>query len=127
MCIMGRFSRKATGVPVCAVVFRYDDGSAVTNQLLYGKDMLDWAANRGSRVIGPSAARSQLAWVGGSFTPNRPEAKAPLRFCLTAIDNPEPDVTVSTVDLLSCESKAAACILALTPGKAGLMHRAESP
>ncbi len=121
----GTFFSEKNGVPVCAVVFRYEDGSAVTNQLLYGEDMLDWAANRGGRVIAPSVSRSELAWVGGSFAPDRPKAKEPLRFCLTAVENPQPDMTVSTVDLLSCKSKAAACILALTPGKAGLMKPAK--
>jgi hypothetical protein len=122
----GTFFSEDDGVPVCAVVFRYDDGSAVTNQLRYGEDMLDWGVNRrGGQVIAPSASRSELAWVGGSFSPDRPQAKAPIRFCLTAVENPQPDVTVGTVDLLSCKSKAAACILALTPGKAGLMKPAK--
>jgi hypothetical protein len=119
------FFSENNGVPVCAVVFRYDDGSAVTNQLRYGEDMLDWAANRRGRAIGPSASRSMLAWVGGSFSPKDPKKKEPLRFCLTAVDNPQPDVAVSTVDLLSCKSKAAACILAMTPGKAGLLKPME--
>jgi hypothetical protein len=122
----GTFFSEKDGVPVCAVVFHYDDGSAATNQLLYGEDMLDWGANRGGRVIGPSASRSRLAWVGGSFTPDQPEAMSPVRFCLTAINNTQPDVAVSTVDLLSCESKAAPCILALTPGKAGLIRPVEN-
>jgi hypothetical protein len=123
----GTFFSEKNGTPVCAVVFRYDDGTSATNELLYGEDMLDWGAGgRGGRVVGPSAARSQLAWVGGSFAPDDPKKIQLIRFCLTAIENPQPDVTVSTVDLLSSKSKAAACILAMTPGKSGLMKRAES-
>jgi len=117
----GTFFSEHSGVPVCAVVFRYDDGTAATNQLLYGDDMLDWGANHQGRVVGPTASRSQLAWVGGSFSPKDPQKHEPVRFCLTAVENPRPDALVTTVDLLSCKSKAAACILALTPGKAGLM------
>ncbi|HEX9048585.1 MAG TPA: hypothetical protein VF988_16270 [Verrucomicrobiae bacterium] len=121
----GTFFSERNGVPVCAVVFRYSDGSAFTNQLVYGEDMLDWAANRGKRVIGPTNPRSKLAWVGGSFSPDHPEKSGRLRLCLTAVDNPQPDLTVETVDLLSCKSKAAACILAVTPGKGGLMKDRE--
>jgi len=116
----GTFFSEKNGVPVFAVVLRYDDGSAVTNDLRYGEDMLDWAANRHGHVVAPSAPRSKLAWVGGSFSPDNPQRKEPIRFCLTAIENPRPDATVSVVDLLSRKSKAAACILAITPGNAGL-------
>jgi hypothetical protein len=117
----GTFFSEHDGVPVFSVIFRYDDGASATNELRYGEDMLDWAANRRGRVVGPTAPRSKLAWVGGSFSPDNPQKKEPLRFCLTAIENPRPDATVTTVDLFSCKSKAAACVLALTPGKSGLL------
>jgi len=115
----GSFFQSSIGTPVCAVVFRYADGSSATNQLLYGKDILDWVARGKTPVQGPTDARSKLAWVGGAISPTN---KQPLRFCLTAIENPQPSVEVETIDLYSCKSQTAACIMALTPGKAGLMQ-----
>ena len=79
----GSFFASPDKTPVCGVVFRYEDGSSVTNELLYGTDMLDWTAGRAAKVAGPSGPNSKLAWVGGTFTPG---AKQPLRLCLTAIE-----------------------------------------
>ena len=107
------------GTPVYVIVFRYEDGSSATNQLLYSDDVLDWYANGGKKVVGPTAARSKLAWHGGA---GPGEGKQPLRFCLTAVENPFPDTTVTAIDLYSCKNQSAACILAFTPGRAGLMN-----
>jgi hypothetical protein len=115
----GAFFMSPDNTPVCEVVFRYADGSSTTNQLLYGADILDWVSkNKGKTTIGPTGSRSKLAWVGGTFTPGQ---KKPLRFCLTAIANPQPATEVASIDLYSCKSQTAACILAMTPGKSGLM------
>ena len=113
------FYTAPSGTPVYDLVFRYEDGSSATNAILYGDDVLDWYANGGKKVSGPTGARSKLAWHGG----NGPgEGKQPLRFCLTAVENPFPASTVTTIDLYSCKSRSAPCILAFTPGPAGLMH-----
>jgi len=114
----GAFFKSPNGTPVCAVVFRYEDGSSVTNLLRYGEDIIDWVANSGQPVIGPTGPHSKLAWVGGSFSTTQ---KKPLRLCLTAIENPQPALAVQTVDLYSCKSWTAPCIMAMTPGKAGLL------
>ena len=115
----GCFFTSDAGTPVCAVVFRYADGTSVTNQMLYGDDFIDWMTKKGEEPIaGPTAERSRLAWVGGSSSTN---SFRPLRLCLTAIENPQPTVEVTTVDLYSLKSRTAACIMAMTPGKAGLM------
>ncbi len=106
------------GTPVCEVVFRYDDGSSVTNQLLYGYDMLDFVIDHSNHPKGPIGTRTKSAWVGASFSPGRNE---PLRFSMTAIDNPHPFLNVATIDLFSCKSRSAACILAMTTGKAGMI------
>ncbi len=108
------------GTPVYEVVFRYEDGSSATNQVLYGMDVLDWYANRGKTVIGPSGPHSKLAWHGAYHSPGG--YTQPLRFCLTALENPQPSLEVTSIDLYSCKSITAACIMAMTPGKSGLMH-----
>jgi len=116
----GAFFASPNKTPVCAVVLRYTDGSSVTNQLLYGVDMLDWNYKRGRTGFAPTGPNSQLAWVGGTATPGK---KEPLRFCLTAIENPHPDLEVATIDLFSCKNRTAAVIMAMTAGKSGLMKR----
>jgi hypothetical protein len=111
------FMAVPTGTPVYDLVFRYEDGSSVTNEILYGKDVLDWYSF-GAKVAGPTAARSKLAWKGEADLGAKKQA---LRFCLTAVENPFPNVMVTTVDLYSRKTESAACIQAFTPGRAGLM------
>jgi hypothetical protein len=114
----GGFFSSPDKTPVCEVVFHYEDSSSATNQMLYGSDILDWNVKRSGTATGPTGPHSKLAWMGGTFTPGRNE---PLRFCLTAIENPLPSLEVSTIDLVSCKNKTAPCILALTTGRSGLM------
>src|SRR5262245_21123653 len=101
------------GTPVYDLVFRYADGSSVTNRILYGVDVLDWLGTGG-----PTGTNSRLAWKGVCTTGGRTQ---PMRFCLTALENPQRATEVATIDLYSCKNRTAGCILALTPGKSGLM------
>ncbi len=112
------FFASPANTPVYNVVFNYADGSAATNQVLYGADVLDWNVKRSRTNKGPTGARSRVGWQGGTFTPGRNE---PLRFTVTAIDNPQPATEVATIDLISCKSDSAPVILAMTAGKSGLM------
>jgi hypothetical protein len=112
----GSFFRSPPGTPACRIVFRYRDGSSATNQLLYGADILDWMTEQ--PLEAPTAARSRIAWVGGSSSTN---SVKPLRFCLTEITNPQPALEVESVDFFSAKSRTAACIMALTTGPADLM------
>ncbi|HTB82083.1 MAG TPA: DUF4019 domain-containing protein [Candidatus Sulfotelmatobacter sp.] len=116
----GSFYASPEGTPVCDVVFHYEDGSTVTNQMLYGEDFLDWRANvKGGTPISPAGSNSRLAWVGGSFSPGKIE---PVCFCLTAIENPRPQLPVVSVDLYSRKSRTAAVIMAMTTGPSGLIQ-----
>jgi hypothetical protein len=112
------FFASPANTPVCDVVFHYADGLTATNQVLYGADVLDWNVKRSRNAKGPTGARSKVGWQGGTFTPGKNE---PLRFTVTAIDNPQPATEVATIDLVSCKSDSAPCILAMTAGKSGLM------
>jgi hypothetical protein len=100
--------------PVYDLVFRYADGSSVTNTMLYGEDVLDWFGTGG-----PTGPNSKLAWKGVCTAGGRTQ---PLRFCLTAVKNPQPLNEVATIDLYSSKNRTAGCILAMTPGKSGLMR-----
>jgi hypothetical protein len=104
--------------PVYDLVFRYDDDYSVTNTIRYGVDTIDFNTPGSVKNAGPSGANSKVAWVGGSFTA---DGKRPLLFCLTAIENPKPFLQVKSIDLFSCKQKSAGVILAMTPGRSGLM------
>jgi hypothetical protein len=112
------FFASPNGTPVYEVVFRYDDGSSATNQICYGTDVLDWYANRGNKVIGPTGPNAKLAWHGVYSGSGNTQ---PLRFCLTAVNNPHPAVEVASIDLFSCKSRTAGCIHAFTTGRSGLL------
>jgi len=102
------------GTPVYDLVFRYADGSSVTNRMKYGVDVLDWFG-----AGGPTGTNSKLAW---KTVCNAGGKTQPLRFCLTALENPQPASEVASIDLYSCKNRTAGVILALTTGKSGLMH-----
>src|SRR6185437_12554922 len=104
--------------PVYNLVFRYDDGSSATNQILYSRDILDFNSRGDATKPRPSGPNSKLAWVGASFTG---DGTHPLRFILTALANPQPNMQVESIDLYSCKGRSAACILAMTASKSGLM------
>lgn len=112
------FFSSLNNAPVYNLVFRYDDGSSATNQILYGRDILDFNSKGNQTGPRPSGSNSKLAWVGASFTG---DGTHPLRFILTALDNPQPNSTVTSIDLYSCKGRSAACVLAMTAGKSGLM------
>lgn len=111
--------RSPDGTPVWELVFRYEDGSSATNTLRFGADVLDWMVGGNEEPLRtPYATNSMIAWVGGQYSEKQNNR---LRFCITALNNPHPDRLVATIDLISCRSKTAASILAMTTGPAGLM------
>ena len=112
------FYGSPNNTPVYDLVFRYEDDDSVTNTIRYGVDTLDFNSPGGKKIKGPTGPNSKVAWVGGSFTP---DGKRPLLFCLTAINNPKPFLKVTSIDLFSCKNKSAGVVLALTPGRSGLM------
>jgi len=112
------FFSSGSGTPVYDLVFRYDDGSSATNEIVYGRDILDFNSKGNQLTPKPSGSNSKLAWVGASFTG---DGTHPLRFILTAIKNPLPSMQVTSIDLYSRKGRSAACVLAMTAGKSGLM------
>jgi hypothetical protein len=106
-------------MPVYNLVFRYKDGSSVTNEIQCGVDVLDWYAERDRPPAGPTSPKSKIAWLG---TAALTDGEQPLRFCLTALDNPHPLQDVTAIDLYSCKNEPAGCIMAMTTGRAGLLR-----
>ena len=116
----GAFFEGKKGLPVCEIVMHYSDGTSASDKILCGDDTRDWYADRKVLPMGPTGPRATLAWDvdakhgGGTQT---------IRFCMTAIENPHPLKEVTTIDLVSPKTQTAACILAMTTGKSGLMKR----
>jgi hypothetical protein len=115
----GSYYKSPEATPVCALVFHFEDSSSVTNTLRYGEDILDWKVSRNEApLLTPYGTNSMLAWMGGCFSPTE---KQPLRYCMTALENPQPDRLVTAIDLYSCKSRTIPFILAMTTGRSGLM------
>lgn len=116
----GSYYKTPEGTPVCQVVLRYADGTSATNTLSFGADILDWMVGGNEQPLRtPYATNSMMAWVGGRFSEKQDNR---LRFCMTALNNPHPDRTVATIDLISCKTMTVPIILAMTTGPAGLMR-----
>src|SRR5277367_2165041 len=52
------FFSSVNGAPVYELVFRYDDGSSATNQMLYGADILDFNSKGNQLTPKPSSPNS---------------------------------------------------------------------
>jgi len=112
------FFEAAKGEPSFDIVLKYEGGKTQTDTILCGEDSKDWWVNDPNETLGPSGKRSTLAWKGTGKANDRDQD---VRFCLTAIDNKQPDRLVTTIDLVSSKKQAAGVILAITLGKAGLL------
>jgi hypothetical protein len=114
----GTWYESPKGMPVYDIVFHYEDESVETVTIFYGDDVLDWFCDySGGQVIAPTGKRSRLAWHG---SPDSTGRVPPVRFCLSAIENPQPSVKVTSLDFVTRKSQSTTCVLALTKGKSGL-------
>jgi hypothetical protein len=108
------------GTPVYDLVLRYEDGSSVTNEIEYGTDIYDFYAPPNDTTE-PSGSNSIVAWRG-HFTVKSGVNQA-LRAFVTELKNPNPSVEVVSLDLFSCKNKSVGCVLAITTGPSGLVHK----
>lgn len=112
------FFEAAEGDPSFEIVLNGEGGETQRDVIVCGEDSKDWWVNDPNEALGPSGERSTLAWTGTGKANGRDQD---VRFCLTAIDNKQPDRLVTTIDLVSSKKQAAGVILAMTLGKAGLL------
>jgi hypothetical protein len=108
------------GTPVYDLVLRYEDGSSVTNEIEYGTDIYDFYAPPND-IKEPSGENSMVAWRG-HFTVKSGVNQA-LRAFVTELKNSKPSVEVVSLDLFSCKNKSVGCVLAITAGPSGLVHK----
>jgi hypothetical protein len=110
------FFGSTPNTPVYDLVFRYEDGDSATNTVRYDIDVLDFNTAKAKKIKGPTGQNSKLAWSGHSSM-----QYGKMRFCLTAIQNPRPNVEVTSIDLFSSKNQSAGVIFAMTAGPSGLM------
>jgi hypothetical protein len=94
----------AEGTEIGRYRVRYADGSERTVAVLYGWDVRDsWNWDR-SRPV----SRGKVVWTGSS--PGAAKEGVSLRLYLTTWDNPQPDLEVKSIDLVSALNTAASPI-----------------
>ncbi len=113
----------ASSTPVYDIVFRYQDGSSVTNVIRYATDIFDWDANPKDRAE-PSNPNSMVAWRSDVISRNGRTHAA--RVCLTEIKNRNPSIPVVSIDLYSAKTQVSGCIAAMTTGRSGLVRKAKA-
>lgn len=97
------------GVPLAKVVFRYANGTDESTRLGYGVHTRAWNMPRVERNDGLIDANSSLAW---SETDDR--RGSGLRLFQTALENPRPNETIASIDIVSLFSRAAPLVFAIT-------------
>jgi hypothetical protein len=102
------------GTPIAQVVFRYSDGSSLTNSILYGIDSRDWWEPLAEHDPLPTNSASKIVWRCDH--PSLPDWVKSLRLFGTGLANPKPESEVKTVDLFSTKSPTAWVVLAITSG-----------
>ena len=105
--------------PIAEVVFRYVDGSSVTNAILYGTDSRDFWQPMAERDPLPINSLSKVVWRGDY--PDLPDWVRSLRLFGTAMPNPKPESEVKAIDLISTKSPVSWIVLALTTGPQGML------
>ncbi len=114
------FAHSPEGAPVAQLVFRYGDGTALTNEIRYGMHVRHWGWQQGE-VAELNDPKSKMVWWGTNST-SRPDRPRLLRFFITEFPNPKQALEVTTIDLFSSKQKTASCILAMTTGPADLLR-----
>jgi hypothetical protein len=114
------FFHSPEGSPIYDLTMQYADGTSSTTNMFYGTHLRDWYQwlDEGDVPMGDS--NSKMVWRG-EHPGSSPQRPLQLRFFITAIPNPKPDLEVKLIKLNSAKGNSAGCILALTTGPAGLL------
>ena len=94
------------GVPVAKVVFHYTDGTEEGVRIGYGVHVRDWITPRLEKTPDLYDPNSQVAWAD---TDERRGTAS--RLFQTPIENPKPEQTIASIEVVSMFSRAAPFIL----------------
>lgn len=104
----GHAQHEADGTPVGRYVLHYSDGSTIDVPLVYGEDLRGWW-NWDSRK---SAKRVEIVWEGDNKNAKRNGVN--VRLYMLHWVNPQPEKTVTHLDVISDGAKAAPFCVAIT-------------
>ncbi len=113
------------GSPVYHLTLHYANGTSSMTTICYGAACRDWWQPSFEQYNELTDLNSKMVWRADS-----PDSKADnpikLRFFITAITNPRPELEVKSISLTSAKGNSAGCILAMTTGPAGLLKVGKS-
>lgn len=115
----------ATGpadLPYARVVLRYADGSTASLPLIYGTHARYWHRSKYEYPSALSDPNSKVVWRGTHESTDKT-----LRIFKTTLENPKPDLDVTTLDLVSENVAANAVILAMSVGPSNLPKPKDDP
>jgi hypothetical protein len=114
------FFQSDEGVPVFHMTMDYADGTSSSIDVCYGTHVRDWYQLPEDNKADVSDPNSKMVWRD-NHPDTPPERRTKLRFYVTSIANPKPELEVKTIKLASAKGNSAACILAMTTGPANLL------
>ena len=82
------------GTLIGSYIVNYADGTRVPIPIRYGQDVVDWWTVDDNSSV---AARTRLAWVGS----NGAAGDRPIRLFLESWENPRPQVSIRSVDMVT--------------------------
>jgi hypothetical protein len=108
------------GSPVYHLILQYANGTSSMTTICYGTHLRDWFQTPDEPVTELTDSKSKMVWRA-----DNPESKKDyllkLRFFITSITNPRPELEVKSISLVSAKGISAGCILAMTTGPADLL------
>ncbi|MHC1766698.1 MAG: protein kinase [Verrucomicrobiia bacterium] len=100
------------GTSIGSFVWHYADGTERETEIVYGRDVRNWCQGGNSPDPQRECEQGRVVWDG-----TNPVARAQgttRRLYLTAYENPQPDIVVTSLDFVSKMTQAAPFLVALT-------------
>jgi hypothetical protein len=96
------------GTAIGAYIVHYEDSSRAEAPIVYGEHVRDWWNWDGSKPV----SRARVGWTGTNTYASR--FGVTVRLYVSSWDNPQPEKTVTTIDVRSANSLAAPFCVAIT-------------
>ena len=101
------------GVTIAQLVLHYADNSVREIDIKIGQHVRDWWGDPSQRVMAPN---SELAWSGTNPATKKYGGANPgsLRIYKTTFENPQPELTVTSLDYVSTMENSGPFLIGLT-------------
>ncbi len=107
------FVGSARGLKIGEYVMHYENGEVKTAELIYGENELDWWVNPAEGHV----TKADEVWFGSNPATRSRGMKT--RLIQFTWKNPLPDVTITSIDFVSCLTTASPMLVAITVEGAG--------